>query len=208
MTGKFAPKGTLKWLQTHASYSGDDCLTWPFYTANGYGMFGYRGKLTYAHRFMCELIHGPAPSRNHVASHSCGRGHLGCVNPRHLEWKTYSANQLDRARHGTKNCGARGKLTPEAAAQIRALAGIKTQREMAEMFGVSRSQISWVVTGKAWKATKRRKFFSREVALDIRGQINAGRSLSELARAYECNWGTIQAIRDGTHAALAEGSST
>lgn len=80
---------TIKWLRAHTDYSHDWCLIWPFVSKlHGYGQFGYLGKNYYAHRFMCELAHGPAPSPLHEAAHSCGRGHEGCVNPQHLSWKT------------------------------------------------------------------------------------------------------------------------
>ncbi len=109
---------------------------------------------------MCELVKGAPPTLRHEAAHSCGRGHQGCVSPAHLNWKTTSQNQLDRAKHGTKGSwAARGKLTPEEAAQIRALKGQKTQQQIADMFGVSRSQVSWIMTGRAW--TKERKGYYR-----------------------------------------------
>src|SRR3972149_10759839 len=78
------------------------CLIWPFSTnGTGYGRLGVDGKGYYAHRYMCELVNGPPPTPDHEASHDCGNGHLGCVHPRHLEWKTASENHLDRRRHGT-----------------------------------------------------------------------------------------------------------
>src|SRR4051812_5100930 len=91
----------VAWLREHALYCGDDCLIWPFSRARGYGNFGYLGKNIYAHRFMCELIHGPAPTPDHHAAHSCGNGHKACVNPMHITWKTSSENMRDKELHGT-----------------------------------------------------------------------------------------------------------
>jgi len=146
-----------RWIVDHANHVGDDCLIWPFGGNNGYGTFSLNGKQYYAHRFMCELVHGPAPEGNYHAAHSCGRGHLGCVHPHHLSWKTVSQNQFDRAQHGTQNAGKYGKLTDKQAAEIRALRGAMPQREIAAMFGVSRSTISWVMTGKTWVPNRKHR---------------------------------------------------
>jgi hypothetical protein len=79
-------------------------------------MLGYLGDTLYAHRLMCQLAHGDPPTPDHIAAHSCGRGHEGCVNPNHLSWKTYSENELDKRVHGTTRnpwWGKKGKLTRE-----------------------------------------------------------------------------------------------
>lgn len=151
-----------RWIQAHVNYDGDWCLIWPFGGANGYGTFGgwVDGKkvFVYAHRYMCELVHGPAPSSDHEASHSCGRGHEGCVHPRHVSWKTKSENQADRARHGTKSTGCRGKLTPEQAAEIMSLRGRMPQKDIAARFGISRANVSLIHCGKLWTPDKKRRW--------------------------------------------------
>lgn len=139
----------IQWIREHATYQGDDCLMWPMNTTSGYGVFSHLGVHHYAHRYMCELANGPAPSPDHEASHSCGMGHQGCCNPRHLEWKTRAENQQDRRRHGTKAVWAcRGKLSWHEVQQILALKGKKTQIEIAEMFGVRRATISGIHSGR------------------------------------------------------------
>jgi DNA-binding transcriptional regulator YiaG len=127
----------IAWLRAMASYHHEECLIWPF-TRNsqkGYGTFGYLRQQHYAHRYMCELVHGPAPSPKHQAAHSCGRGHEGCVNPGHLSWKTNSENQIDRSEHGNRG-PVQKRLSPREVAEVRALKGIKTQVEIAAMYGV------------------------------------------------------------------------
>jgi hypothetical protein len=90
----------LPWLERHVNYSGDNCLTWPFgRDKGGYGKFPHAGRCGAAHRQMCVLAHGEAPFPKALALHSCGNGHLGCVNPRHLRWGTYQDNIADARRH-------------------------------------------------------------------------------------------------------------
>lgn len=145
------PPKTHVWLHAHINYKGNGCLRWPFSVCNGYGNLKYGGRITYAHRVMCELVHGPVPSPNHEAAHICGNGHKGCVHPEHIAWKTRSANQKDRAAQGTKNTWAwRGKITQRIADEIRALKGKVPQRILAARYGISRSNVSFIHCGKAW----------------------------------------------------------
>lgn len=131
------------WLQQHVSHSGDACLPWPFCKDNriGRGILGYLGKNYWAHRLMCEMAHGAPPTPKHQAAHNCGKGHYGCVNPRHLEWKTNSENQLDRAKNGNalrNPYGNKGGLTPAQQAEIVSLRGEKVaQTAIAAKLGVS-----------------------------------------------------------------------
>lgn len=141
----------IQWLKDRAAYSGDKCLIWPFSTTRGYGRFGHNGKGHYAHRYMCALMHGNAPTPDHQAAHSCGNGHKGCVHPQHLSWKTQSENQLDRRQHGTTRRNIRGRpgsLTLAQVEQIRALASTKTQDEIAAMFDTVRGNVQLILAGK------------------------------------------------------------
>jgi transposase len=134
-------KGYL-WLLAHVDYQGDECLPWPFSVDRrvGRGMVGYNGATYWAHRFMCELAHGKPPTPKHQAAHECGKGHYGCVNPRHLKWKTNSENQLDRRRNGNmlrNRNGPRPTLTEAQIDEILSLKGKMTQVAIAKKFGVS-----------------------------------------------------------------------
>ncbi len=142
------------WINQHRDYDGHHCLYWPFgKTSAGYGQFGRGGKQKFVHRYMCEYAHGPSPSPKHQAAHSCGNGHLGCVNPAHLSWKTPRENQLDRPAHGTASTGyKRRKLTEEQAAQIRALTGLQPVAITAANYGVSEANIRHIQSGKTWAA--------------------------------------------------------
>lgn len=144
-----------KWLLAHKSYQEDDCIVWPMCRIkNGYGTVYFAGKQLYAHRLMCEMVKGPPPSPTHEAAHSCGNGHGGCVNPRHLSWKTISENLRDCRRHGThvrNRSGAKGKLTPRNVMLMRRLKGIHTQAEIAAQFGVSEPTMRDILSGRTWK---------------------------------------------------------
>lgn len=143
------------WLKANIGYDRYGCLLWPFSKMpTGYGCLGHLGKSHYAHRFMCELVNGPAPTPKHYASHSCGNGHLGCVHPRHLSWKTPYENAIDRLTHGNnkKKGDPRWKLNKEQASEIRALKGQVTQYELAALYGVSRETISHIHCGRLWPA--------------------------------------------------------
>jgi hypothetical protein len=184
MSRKGEGKG-YAFLVAHVPYEGDDCLKWPFSTLHGYGQLGHNGWRGYAHRLMCELAHGEPPSPEHQAAHSCGNGHLRCVNPRHLSWKTRSENQLDCRQHGTQaksTAGIYGRLSHKKAAEIRALQGVKLQREVAEQYGVSESAISDVWLGRTWTREHKRKPWPAEDTAALKKALESGSSFPEAAR--------------------------
>ena len=141
-------------LKKAAEYKGDNCLVWPLYrdqTGRGYAFSN--GKRTFASRIVCEMVNGPPPSAAMVAAHSCGKGHLGCVNPRHLRWATIKENIADRHIHDTNLRGLRNpncKLTPEQVATVRGLIGTASQKEIARMFGISQSLVSLIKNNLVW----------------------------------------------------------
>lgn len=137
------------------THEGDDCVQWPFYRdGNGYARVSVDGKHNYVHRLICERVHGPAPTPKHQAAHSCGKGHEGCVNPRHLRWATAKENVADRKVHGTQMYGEdapRAKLSERDVRHIRRwLERGYSQPRVAKEFGVSVSVIHDITTGKSW----------------------------------------------------------
>lgn len=142
----------IAFLRQHLDASVDECILWPYSTEqNGYGNFGFNGKVYRAHKYMCELAHGQAPTKRHEAAHSCGVA--ACVNPRHLSWKTRSENELDKRRHGTAKGGSGGiggnrtLLRPEQIADIRANKGVVPADVLAIRHGLKRGGIRY------WQST-------------------------------------------------------
>lgn len=137
----------LKWLLDHADHDGEGCLTWPFSVNRFWGraQFGVDGKREWAHRYMCKLVHGEPPPDKPYAAHECGNGHLACVHPKHLFWKTSSENALDRRAHGRREGanGTRTYLTPGQVSEIRESKGIVAQFALAAKFGISRGSVEY-----------------------------------------------------------------
>jgi len=147
---------TWEWLHNIAVvYDGDECLLWPFgRNSAGRGATwepnkGWRA----AHVVVCEVYNGPRPTPDHEAAHSCGRGHDGCVTPKHLRWDTHAGNLADKAKHGTLYQGAahhKAKLSKADAQYIidSELAGV----DLALYFNVSPTAISYIRRGRNWKS--------------------------------------------------------
>lgn len=133
------------------------CVIWP-YSRNrgGYGQIRLDGRSRLVSRVVCTTVHGDPPSAKHHAAHNCGKGHMGCINPHHLEWKLPVENNRDKIRHGTHLSGhrsPRSKLTKEAVDFIRANKKTRklTNIELAKKYGVTPGAISCAGRGKTHK---------------------------------------------------------
>ena len=142
-----------KFIRENIDCVDDDCLIWPFYrTPTGYGDVNFPHIEGQAHRVMCILAHGKPPSAKHEAAHSCGKGHCGCINPRHLSWKIRIDNIRDKAGHGTQLWGEQvhfAKLTIEQAVYIKycGLPGVV----MAQQFNIKPTTVYNIRCGRTWK---------------------------------------------------------
>lgn len=140
--------------QIVATPQSDDCITWPFdRSPKGYGRHLVSGRRIGAHRVVCEKVNGPPPSKDHVCAHSCGNGHLGCVNPRHLRWATHKENHADRLGHGTAPRGennGNAKMTEATARKVKSMLGTASQREIAATLGITRSTVRDIKIGRTW----------------------------------------------------------
>lgn len=133
---------------------GDDCVLWPFAKlGRGYGQIKINGQHVPAHRVVCAILNGPPSTPMHQAAHSCGKGHLGCVNPRHLRWATPAENSADRIEHGTHMRGSEAphcKLTEDQVREIRRAPVGTSLVELGRKFGVTPDAISAIINRKSW----------------------------------------------------------
>jgi len=185
----------MAWIKAHLDYPHDWCLIWPFAQSDtGYALFGNPPRKV--HRLMCEYRHGPAPTPEHHAAHSCDRGHDACVNPRHTDWKTPSQNQYDRRRNGQER--RKTKLTPDQAKEIRELKGLEHTAETAKRFGIRESNVRLIQSGKTWRKDKRNvRVFTDEEVLAIRAAPRGNGVAKQLAAQYGASISAIGRIRCG-----------
>jgi predicted XRE-type DNA-binding protein len=134
------------------------CWLWVAYTdPNGYGQMGSIGrKLIRSHVASWVLTFGPVPKGKCVC-HTCDNP--PCCNPSHLWLGTKDENFDDMRRKGRVAKGethTRAKLTSNEVFEIRNLyqRGGVFQREIADLFGVSRMAVSAIVCGYNWKHLK------------------------------------------------------
>lgn len=136
------------------AYEGDECLLWPFgRDTKGAGQIYLDGRIHSVPRVICERVHGKPPTPRHHAAHSCGQGHRGCCNKRHLRWATPRQNSADQILHGTAPRGERSgtaKLLEGEVREIRRLLGRLSKRAIADEFGVSERTIHDIETRKTW----------------------------------------------------------
>lgn len=135
-------------------YKGDDCLGWPFSTNKGRALIWWEGRLVPAARVVCTETYGPPPTPEHESAHSCGKGHEGCVTPRHLRWATIVENMADKLIHGTHPRGERNGLAKLTEADVRAIRALsesgESQYALARRFGVSRENIREIAHHRRW----------------------------------------------------------
>jgi hypothetical protein len=102
---------------------------------------------------MCELAHGEPPTSKHEAAHSCGKGHEGCVNPKHLAWKTKTENRQESNEHGKggrSNYGKYGRFNRDEIREILSLKGKMRQVDIAARYGVDWTTISSIYCGQTY----------------------------------------------------------
>lgn len=145
---KNTPKGDLlRWLQDHVDHDGEECIIWPFgTTGNGYGKLQVNGREYIASNYMCRLAHGDQPTEAHETAHNCNNP--PCCNPKHLRWDTRAGNHADKYENGTHQGST--KLNARQVTAIRSLNGVATQQEIADMFGVSRSNVGLILNRITW----------------------------------------------------------
>lgn len=125
--------------------------------SRGYGVVNLNGDSTLAHRLAYKSVKGLIQDGK-VIRHKCDNP--PCCNPAHLIQCTQAANMLDMKRKGRAsrvpkaNGDANGnsKLDAETVLKIRAAyaTGQFTLAEVAQQFGVDRSNVGYIVKRKIW----------------------------------------------------------
>lgn len=118
-------------------------------TKRGYGVLKNQQRQRMAHRIAYELFRGPLPTGLDVC-HKCDTP--SCVNPNHLFLGTRKDNMQDavakdRVRRGEGVPGA--VLCEEAIRRIRKLR--LPQQAIADLYGVSQTNISHIQLRKTWR---------------------------------------------------------
>lgn len=148
------PADIRRFIDYALSFESDTCLPWPFgRNSAGYGHFTEGSRWVLAHRVVCERANGPATDATLFAAHECGNGHAGCVNPKHIRWKTPKENSADMVRHGRSQRGEQSynsRLTEHDVRFIRANKDAMSAPEMAKKLGVHRGVIHHVLRGNSW----------------------------------------------------------
>jgi hypothetical protein len=184
-----------RWISLHFDYPHDDfCLIWPF-ARKGCGYVSIGGDDILVHRLMCEYRNGPAPSDEHYATHRCGRGDQGCINPNHVRWGTPSQNQIERfEQHGVK---PRFRITAEQAKEVRELRGLQPARITAETYGISESNVYLIQTGRTWRASPRHRVLTADEVRLIRSTPWEAKPARQFAEEFGCSILTVQRARQG-----------
>lgn len=129
-----------------------DCWMWTGAILDcGYGEFkasSQHNTVVRSHRYAWQLTHGAIPFGLCVM-HECDN--RGCVNPNHLKIGTQGENIRDMVAKG-RHRRTEVKLTFKDAEIIRKLYGTGefTQKELGELYGVTKSQINHVVNYRRW----------------------------------------------------------
>ncbi len=148
------PTPVQAFIQKAATCTDKDCLIWPFETQDPRAHVRINGVIVFASRHVCTLAHGDPPTPEHETAHSCGKGHLGCLNADHLRWATKIENQADRLIHGTDCRGEKSAWAILNRNDVRAirksLENGESQYSVARRYSVSRSCIKAIKERTSW----------------------------------------------------------
>ena len=165
----------------------DGCWLWTGNKFQGYGQIRFAGKTRRAHRVAWELTRGSIPAGLYVCHHC---DNPSCVNPGHLFLGTQTDNMRDCLAKGRfRAAGPRGaangsathpEMRPTGERNGRAVLTVKdvmeirrrlafrgpgaeTVTDVAIEFGLTKSAVSKIITGRTWKSVTD----SPQASLDI-----------------------------------------
>ena len=157
---RHAPHSTERYMALVDTSGGPDAC-WPW-TGNvnkgrGYGQTRWKDKCVFAHRAIYMSIHGELPS-SVIVRHKCDN--RLCCNPDHLEPGSHADNMRDMKERG-RRARPRFESHPQAKLtwdDVRWMRGMNesgefngvTHKEVAKMFGVTRSVISHILAYRTW----------------------------------------------------------
>lgn len=137
-----------------------DCWEWQgARTEKGYGRLSINNRDKRAHRVAWELTYGPIP-QGLLVCHHCDNP--SCINPNHLFIGTHQDNINDAIKKGFPNGwssgGQSGEKHPQAKLNIITVKKMRelhkkgmTERKLAKMFHIGRTQAHRVVARIHWK---------------------------------------------------------
>lgn len=157
MAGQLSSKGLAeRILQNSQPITETGCLIWMGTTSGGYGKIRWKGKRLFTHRAIYEDTHGELP-KDLCACHTCDTP--TCVNPNHIFAGTRAQNNADKTAKGRQakgiTQGKRGadchyaKLSEYQVNLIRSMHGTN-QYKIAEIFNISQSNVSKILSNKSW----------------------------------------------------------
>jgi len=132
----------------------DECWEWQYHrNEDGYGQFGYDGRVELAHSVVL-MLHGETLGEEYVLHHC---DNPACVNPEHL----YVGDQEDNMQDREERSGYEhplGEEHPRSSLSDDDVAVIKwklentdmIQKEIANEYGVSREAIGEISRGATW----------------------------------------------------------
>lgn len=157
-TYNFIDKDRERFWSKVAIKGHNDCWEWLAAKHHdfGYGQYSVDGgkRVILAHRFAYLLTYGLITDDKPVIRHSCDNP--DCCNPSHLLDGTIGDNNADmvlRNRYKVGSQNANSVLDEVRVSLIRKMANkpMYKRKELANMFGVSRSTIYKIVNNKGWK---------------------------------------------------------
>lgn len=154
--GRIRPQSVslMEWIDRHLSApDASGCRVWTLKRdQQGYGVTWTGGRKVRVHRAVWVHANGPTDL---IVCHHCDNP--PCGELAHLFSGTSADNSRDMAKKGRSLRGAKNpntKLTPQQVEEIRRLyaTGDYTLRNLAPLFGVGKSMVSYIVRGANWNS--------------------------------------------------------
>jgi hypothetical protein len=129
----------------------EGCWEWTaFCWESGYGCFSItHSDNQRAHRVSYEIYHKRNILPDMLILHSCNN--RKCVNPQHLREGTHQENMLDRTNAGHNATNITSSLTENDVINIREMAKTFKQKDIAELYGITRHSVRNIVNRFTWK---------------------------------------------------------